>query len=80
LREINYCNGVKRFIKYTLSNPKILVDAVLNFHVKDVKIKVSRSRCYYDTSSRKKVLREVLMLICTCRIICSIQDHSIKDG
>jgi hypothetical protein len=54
LREINYYNGVKRFIKYTLSNPKILVDAVLNFHVKGVKIKVSRSRCYYDTSSRKK--------------------------
>jgi len=57
------------------------MDAVLNFHVKGVKIKVSWSRCYYDTSSRKKkVLREVLVLVCTCRIICSIQDHGINDG
>ena len=51
--DISYCNGIKSFIKNILSNPKLLVDAVLDFHVRGVKIKVSQSRCYYDTSSSK---------------------------
>jgi len=40
LRKIYYCNRVEGFIKYTLSNQKkILVDAVLDIHVRGVKIK-----------------------------------------
>jgi len=34
------------------------VDVVLDFHVRGEKIKVSRSRCYYDTSYRKKKFLE----------------------
>jgi len=36
---MDYYNGVNGFINCALSNPKILLEKVLNVHVRDVKIK-----------------------------------------
>jgi hypothetical protein len=48
LHEKYYCNEIKGFINYVLSNPKkLLVEVVLDVHVKGVKKKFS-IKCYYD--------------------------------
>jgi hypothetical protein len=39
LRKMDYCNEVEGFINYALSNGEILVEVVLDIHVKGVKIK-----------------------------------------
>jgi len=39
LHMMNYCNGFGNFINYALSNPEILVEAVLDVYVRDIKIK-----------------------------------------
>ena len=39
LWRMDYCNGVQDYINHALSNPKILVEEVLNVHTRGVKIK-----------------------------------------
>jgi hypothetical protein len=39
---------------------EILVEAILDVHIRDVKIKVSRSRCCNDTSSIKRFMKRYL--------------------
>jgi len=36
---MDYCNGVQDYINHALSNPKILVEGVLDVHARGVKIK-----------------------------------------
>jgi hypothetical protein len=59
---------------------EILVEAVLNVHIKGISFKkIYRSRCCNDASFTKRVRREILVLICTWKTICSLQDHGRKD-
>jgi hypothetical protein len=59
LQNMNYCNGIEGFINYTLFNPKILVDVILDIHIRGVKIKRGFwSTCYNNASSTKKGFME----------------------
>jgi hypothetical protein len=59
---------------------EILVETVLDVHIKGVSFKkVNRSRCCNDTSFTKRVRGEILVLICTRKTICSLHDHGRKD-
>jgi hypothetical protein len=54
---------------------EILVEAILDVHIKGVK-KVSQSRCYYDASSTKKVYEKILVLVYSQKTICSLRYHA----
>ena len=49
LHMMNYCNEIKSFINYTLSNPRNINGDDIRCPCKVVKI-ISQSRCYNDTS------------------------------
>jgi hypothetical protein len=53
---------------------KILLEKVLDVHVRDVKIKFLDPNIV-NASSMKKVHGKIFVLICTERVICSLQDH-----
>jgi hypothetical protein len=79
---MDYCNGVQGFINYALSNPR---------NISGDGIRCSCKRCknkkrFIDPNAvtihplKKKDHREIHMLICTQRTICSLRHHGRIDG
>ena len=78
---MDYCNGVRGFINYALSNPRNITGGGIRCPCKRCKNKnVYLSRCCNDASSTKRVNREIFVLVCIRRTICSSQYHGRKDG
>jgi len=81
LRNMDYCNEVESFIKYTLSNPKIISGGGIRYLCKSFKnkkfINLNVITMYL---LQKKVLGEILVFVNIWRTICSLRDHDKKDG
>ena len=71
---MDYCNGVEGFINYVLSIQKILVNAVLDVHVRGVKIKsFSIQMLLQCIIFYKKVCGKIFMLVCTWKTVYSFK-------
>jgi len=82
LHKMEYCNGVKGFINYTLSN-------TINISGGDIicPYKRCKNKKFLDLDvvminllQKKRVEGEILVLACTQRTIYSLQDHDRNDG
>jgi hypothetical protein len=82
LHKMEYCNGVKGFINYTLSNPINISGGGIICPYKRCKNKkfLDLDVVMMNLLQKKKVEEEILVLACTQRTIYSLQDHDRNDG
>ena len=81
LHMMDYCNKIEDFINYALSNLKNINGGGIRCLCKRCEIKK-----FLDLDVvmmhllQKRIHREIPVLICTWRTICSLLDHGKKDG
>jgi len=73
---MDYCNKVKGFIDYTLSNLKNIIGGGIRYPCKRCRNK----RFLNPDSSIKRAHEIFFVLVCTWRTLYSLQDHGRKDS
>jgi len=80
LRKMDYCNRIKGFINYALSNLRNISGCNIRCPFKRCKNKkILDSNVVTMHILQKKVHEEILVLVYTRRTICSLWDHDVKD-
>ena len=79
---MDYYNGVESFINYALFN----LSNISRCEIIRCPCKRCKNKKFLDPDIvtmhllQKTIYEEILVLVCTQRTICSLQDHGRKDG